>query len=87
MCRSPQVLKSDKLSSPCRGHVRWWALAQDAGPCAAVAFRQRELHPVSGALRCPQLAHLRKELNPSVMALVVLVYGVPFFFGIAGEIT
>ena len=28
-----------------------------------------------GALRCPQLAHHRKELNPSVMPLVVLVCG------------
>ena len=25
-------------------------LAQDAGPCAAVAFRQRGLYPVGGAL-------------------------------------
>ena len=30
---------------------------------------------VGGALRCPQLAHRRKELNPSVMPLVVLVCG------------
>ena len=49
MCHSPQVLKSHKLSSLCRGHVRRRALAQDAGPCAAVAFRQRGLHPVGGA--------------------------------------
>ena len=73
VCHSPQVLKSDKLLSLCRGHVRWRALAQDAGPCAALAFRQRRLHLVGGALRCPQLAHYRKELNPSVMPLVVLV--------------
>ena len=36
---------------------------------------QRRLHPVGGALRCPQLAHQRKVLNPSVMPLVVLVCG------------
>ena len=57
----------------CRGHVRWRALAQDAGPCAALAFRLRRLHPVGGALTCPQLAHHRKELN--VMPLVVPVCG------------
>ena len=50
-------------------------LAQDAGPCAALAFRQRGLHPVGRALRCPQLAHHRKELDLSVMPLVVLVCG------------
>ena len=57
------------------GGRAWRALAQDAGPCAAVALRQRGLHPVGGALRCPQLTHHRKELNPSVMPLVVLVCG------------
>ena len=72
MCHSPQVLKSDKLSSLCRGHVRWRALAQDVGPCVALAFRQRRLHPVGGALRYPQLAHYRKEMNPSVMPLVMI---------------
>ena len=71
----PEVLKSDKLSSLCRGHDRWRALTQDAWPFAALPFRQRRLHPVGGALRCPQLAHHRKELNPSVMPLVVLVCG------------
>ena len=54
---------------------RWRALAPDAGPIAALTFRQRRLHPVGGALRCPQLAHHRKELKPSVMPLVVLVCG------------
>ena len=42
-------------------------------PCAALAFRQRRLHPVGGALKCPQVAHQRKELNPWVMPLVVPV--------------
>ena len=73
VCHSPQVLKGDSLSSLCRGHVRWRALAQDAGPCAALAFRQKQLHPVGGALRCPQLPHRRKEVNPSVMPLVAPV--------------
>ena len=75
MCQSPQVLKDDKLSSLSRGHVRWWALAQDAGPCATLALRQRRLHLVGGALKCPQVAHYRKELNPSVKPLVVPVCG------------
>ena len=59
----------------CGGDVQRQVLAQDAGPCAALAFRQRRLQPVGGALRCPQLAHHRKELNPSVMPLVVPVCG------------
>ena len=69
--------RSSRVTSFCRfvGAMWWRALAQDAGPCAAVAFRQRGLHPVGGALRCPQLAHHRKELDPSVMPLVVLVCG------------
>ena len=83
MCHSPQIRKGDKLSSLCRGHVRWRALAHDAGPCAALAFRQRRLQPVGGALRCPQLAHHREELNPSGSAClrrwstVTLQKGVP----------
>ena len=44
------------------GSVRQWRLG-------------RGLHPVGGAPRCPQLAHHRKELKPSVMPLVVLVCG------------
>ena len=74
MCQSPKVLKGDKLSSLSTGHVRWRALAQDAEPCAALALRQRRLHSVGGVLKCPQLAHHRKELNPSV-PLVVPVCG------------
>ena len=58
-----------------QGHVRWRVLAQDAGCGAALAFRQRRLHPVGGALRRPQLAHHLKELNPSGMLLVVPVCG------------
>ena len=75
MCQSPQVLKGDKLLSLSRGHVRWRALAQDARPCAALALRHRRLHPAGGALRCPQLAHHRKELNLSVIPVVVPVCG------------
>ena len=75
MCQPPQILKGDKLSSLSRGHVRWRALAQDAGPCATLALRPRRLHSVGGALRCPQLAHYRKELNPSGMPLAVPVCG------------
>ena len=75
MCQPPQILKGDKLSSLSRGHVRWRALARDAGPCATLALGQRQHHVVGGALRCPQLAHYQKELNPSVMLLVVPVYG------------
>ena len=67
MCQYPQVLKGDKLSSLSNGHVRRRALAQYAGPRAALALRQRQLHSVGGALSCPQLTHHRKELNPSVM--------------------
>ena len=55
MCHSPQVLKRDKLSSLCRGHDRWRALAQDAGPFAALTFRQRRLHPVGGTLKTPNV--------------------------------
>ena len=75
VCAIPHKSERDKLSSLCRGHVRRRALAKDAGPGAALAFRQRRLHPVGGAVECPQLAHHRKELNPSVMPLVVLVCG------------
>ena len=85
MCHSPQVLKGDKLSSLSRGHVQWRALAQDAGPCAALALRHRRLHLVGGALRCPQLPHHRKELNPLVMLLVVPVCGCCPHFGTPQE--
>ena len=73
MCQSPKVLQGDKLSLLSRGHVRWWALAQDAGPCAAPALRQMQLHPAGSALTCPPLAHHRKELTTSVMLVVVPV--------------
>ena len=56
VCQPPQIVKGDKLSSLSRGHVRWQALAQDAGPCTTLALRQRRLHSVGGALICPQLA-------------------------------
>ena len=69
MCPSPQVLKGDNLSSLSRGHVRWWALAQDAGPCAALALRQRRLAAHSNAHNW-----LITEKS-SVMPLVVPVCG------------
>ena len=57
MCHSPQVLKSDKLSSLCRGHVRRRALAQDAGPCAALAVRAEATPPGGRRLILLSLRH------------------------------
>ena len=54
------------------GGGRWLRMP---GLVRHLAFRHRRLHPVGGALRCPQLAHYRKELNLSVMTLVVPVCG------------
>ena len=66
--RSSRVTSFRRFAGAMSGGRRWPGIL-------ALAFRQRRLHPVGGALRCPQLAHHRKELNPSVMPLVVLVCG------------
>ena len=61
VCHSARVLKGDKLSSLSRGHVWWWVLAEDAGPCAALPLRQKRIQPAGSALKCPQLGHHRKQ--------------------------
>ena len=74
VCASPH--RSARATSFCRflgamsGGGRW---SEMPGLVRQMGFRQRRLHLVGGALKCPQLAHYRKELNPSVMPLVVPV--------------
>ena len=70
--RSSRVTSFRRFVGAMSGGGRWPRMP---GLVRHLAFRQRGLYLVGGALRCPQLAHHRKELNPLVMPLVVLVCG------------
>ena len=57
--RSSRVTNFRRFVGAMSGGGRWPRMPGRA----AVAFRQRGLHPVGRALGCPQLAHHRKELE------------------------
>ena len=59
--RSSRVTSFRRFAGAMSGGRRWLRMP---GLVRQLAFRQRRLHPVGGALRCLALAHHRKAINP-----------------------